>query len=231
MMKILNFTMKAALCLLLMFGTAQNAVSQVTIGSGNEPHPAALLDLNQGLVIEELENLSKGGLLLPRVALESLTLFAPLGAEEDRVAGMIVYNIANLPEAGLTPGLYYFNGERWRRMLASDANWFFMPTIALDMALTNGVPHTVNLWEKFQQQFLPITGAGRLIASEGAPDTFKPTLHDRVPTDFWFFVTTSDDEEPVFGGITVSAEGVMTYEVLEIPTDETFMNIIFVERY
>ena len=231
-MKALNLTAKAALCLLLMFGTAQNAVSQVTIGSAIEPHPAALLDLNQGLVIEEFENLSEGGLLLPRVRLVSLTSFAPLGVEEDgaTAAGMIVYNIADFPEAGLSPGLYYFNGERWRRMMASDANWFFMPTIVLDMAMTNGTPHTADLWEKFQQQFTPITSTGGLMtASSGAPLQFLPTIMERAATDFWFFVTVSDDE--VINVIEIDANGVMTYEVLEVPTDKTFMNIIFVERY
>ena len=228
-MKILNFTMKAALCLLLMFGTAQNAVSQVTIGSGNQPHPAALLDLSQGLGDDE--NLSEKGLLLPRVHLVSLTSFAPLGDDDAAglAAGMVVYNMSDLPEAGLTPGLYYFNGERWRRIVPADSNWFFMPTIALYMAPTNGTPREVNLWEKFQEQFTPITEpTGRLTASDGAP-SFLPAAMARNAADFWFFVTVSDDE--VINVIEIDANGVMTYEILEIPTDQTFMNIIFVERY
>ena len=228
-MKNFKLTAKAALCLLLVFGTAQNAVSQVTIGSVNVPHSAALLDLNQGLAVGDNENISDKGLLLPRVALESLTSFAPLGADADGIAGMVVYNIT--ANDYLTPGLYIFDGVRWRKLLASDANWFFMPTIAIDMALTTGTaPHTVNLWDKFRQQFTSVATGGRLIASEDAPLEFLSTVVERKATDFWFYVTTSNDEEPVFGDIKIYPDGRMTYEIIGIPTDETFMNIIFVEK-
>ena len=231
-MKKNNLTLKAALCLLLVFGTAQNAVSQVTIGSGIEPHPAALLDLNQGLSSLGVENLSEGGLLLPRVRLISLTSFEPLGTNENSIAGMMVYNITQAVDENLSPGIHYFDGARWRRMITSGtSNWFFMPSIALDMS--PGIHEDVNLFEKFQKQFWPrtTTGSGRLIGSENAlASAFPEMMTQRMATDFWFFITVSDDDPPVWGDITIDDDGNLEYQIIGVPTDETFMNIIFVER-
>lgn len=62
----------------------------------------------------ELEATNKG-LLLPRVALTSLTAAAPLSAH---VAGMVVYNTATAGTApnNVIPGYYYNNGSNWLRL-------------------------------------------------------------------------------------------------------------------
>ena len=229
-MKKFKLTIKTALCLLLVFGTAQHAVSQVTIGSGIKPHPAALLELNQGL--GDAENESTHGLLLPRVRLESLTSFAPLGYEH--VEGMIVFNLTDDSAENLAPGFYYSTGTRWMRLRSGTANWFYMPTIELDV--TPGT-RTIDLFARYKEQFMPFgefsdaAGVfGRKIASIGAPATFKLALGERQATDFYYFVTTSPDD--VIQVVDITAEGLMTITIADdaVVTENTFMNIIFVER-
>ena len=82
--------------------------AQITIGTNNDPHTGAVLDLQS----------SNMGLLLSRVALkENPTWFAlDFGAAEDTVAvklaaeGMLVYNIADVQSG---EGLYVWDGEKW----------------------------------------------------------------------------------------------------------------------
>jgi len=80
--------------------------AQVTIGSGLEPDADAILDLK-----EQVNGKSVKGLLLPRVALNSVTASYPL---TKHVAGMIVYNTVLNTE--ISPGLYFNDGSKWVRM-------------------------------------------------------------------------------------------------------------------
>lgn len=66
----------------------------------------------------EIEAVSKG-FLLPRVALTSTALSAPLGAH---VAGMTVYNTATVGTGitAVTPGQYYNDGTKWNRIVNSN---------------------------------------------------------------------------------------------------------------
>lgn len=66
--------------------------------------------------ILELESSDKG-LLLPRVALTSTTLSAPLAAH---VSGMTVYNTATTGD--VVPGIYSSNGTSWLAVAAQDAS-------------------------------------------------------------------------------------------------------------
>lgn len=78
--------MKKERCLLLtllMVLFFVEGYGQVTIGSGEEPHPGAVL---------ELKSNDKRGLLMPWVALEYNTRFAPVDGDGDTANGMLVYN-------------------------------------------------------------------------------------------------------------------------------------------
>ncbi|WP_025764434.1 hypothetical protein [Dyadobacter tibetensis] len=78
---------------------AQTKIKDGTVtGTSSLPNANAILDL---------ESANKG-LLLPRVALSSTTVAAPLSAH---VAGMAVYNTAT--SGDVTPGYYYNDGTRW----------------------------------------------------------------------------------------------------------------------
>ena len=105
--------MKKVYVLILLFITlgAASMNAQVTIGSLNQPHKAAILDLDA---------INKG-LLLPLVNLDTdPTVFVlELNEETEKLtaAGMIVYNIADV-QCG--PGIYYWNGSQWNALQACD---------------------------------------------------------------------------------------------------------------
>jgi hypothetical protein len=63
-------------------------------------------------------------MLLPRVALTSTSSFAPLTAH---VQGMTIFNTATAGD--VTPGYYFNDGTKWRRLLARGETW--MDTVAL----------------------------------------------------------------------------------------------------
>lgn len=81
-------------------------MAQVKIGDNpNSINPSSIL---------ELESATKG-LLLPRVALTSTTVAAPV---TNAVAGMHVYNTTD--NAEVQPGEYFFDGSAWVRLNSND---------------------------------------------------------------------------------------------------------------
>ncbi|MDR1962572.1 MAG: hypothetical protein LBQ50_02200 [Planctomycetaceae bacterium] len=95
------------LTLLILSAASMNA--QVNIGSVNDPHKGAILDLSQS----EL-NL---GLLFPKVYLFSTRDFTLPVDEGVDATGMVIYN----NNAGLSGGvgLYFWNGTEWKSMSAT----------------------------------------------------------------------------------------------------------------
>ncbi|HUH35746.1 MAG TPA: tail fiber domain-containing protein [Moheibacter sp.] len=103
--------MKKNVLLLSAFLTVNWAYSQVGIGT-DSPNPDALLELNA--------TDTKGGLLLPRVALTATTNAAPLA---EHVQGMTLYNTATTTGTNsVTPGYYYNNGTKWIKLEAGSGN-------------------------------------------------------------------------------------------------------------
>jgi hypothetical protein len=90
--------------LLIILGVA-SAKAQVSIGTANDPHAGAILDLQS----------NAKGLLLPHVELLDLEILqvGGSGAGEDLTAtGMIVYNI----NSNFCQGVYVWNGSQWRKV-------------------------------------------------------------------------------------------------------------------
>lgn len=198
------------------FFLTQVSYSQVTIGSAGEPNANALLDLRQ-------DGATTRGLLLPRVNLESEILSLPM---TDHVQGMTVFNLATSDDAvsaedRVSPGVYYNDGTRWVRLRPESINWFYMPSISIDVSVENPAP--IDLWQKYADQFQNIPAGN---ASPGAPTTFKNILQRG---DIYYYVTGYDDT--VFTIVSITEYGVLTYTVnLANVTEATFMNIVFVEK-
>lgn len=95
-----------------------SAHAQVTIGSGVAPDNNALLDLK-----ENADGTSSKGIILPRVALSSITSASPMDAF---VKGIVVYNTATAGTSpdNVTPGCYYSDGNKWISMGASINDWY-----------------------------------------------------------------------------------------------------------
>ena len=85
--------------------------AQVTIGSKDDPHASALLDLKS----------TTKGLLLPRVSLNDVGVFQLSDKEEEAstAGGMIVYNTNDLISGGNGKGVYVWDGEEWLQAFSS----------------------------------------------------------------------------------------------------------------
>ncbi|WP_025761171.1 hypothetical protein [Dyadobacter tibetensis] len=107
---------------------AQSKIKDGTVsGTSSLPNANAILDL---------ESANKG-LLLPRVALSSTTLAAPLSAH---VAGMAVYNTATTGD--VVPGYYYNDGSKWVAGVSAASStepWFNQATDAEANANTQSI--------------------------------------------------------------------------------------------
>lgn len=228
--------MKAKLAvLLLMFlivGGMGAVSAQVTIGSNNPPDENALLDLKQ-----ESDGSSSKGLLMPRVALEATNLAKPLTTH---IAGMTVYNTATspsgvLPENYVSPGFYYNNGSKWERLYLSASNWFYMPSIPIDVS-TSGT-FSRDLYLEYRKQFddsldsqtdpdtSPLPGT-QLVKSPNAPNPFTTNF---AADKLHYYVTGYDNT--VFSNLSIDADGKLTYTVnSDNVTAATYMNIVFVVK-
>jgi hypothetical protein len=105
----------------------------------------------------EMETTNKG-LLLPRVALTSTTVFAPLTAH---VAGMAVYNTATAGD--VTPGYYFDNGTKWVRV--ADANAAVSNLYTADGTLTGARTVTMGA------NNLSFSGTGKIGMGTTSPNT------------------------------------------------------------
>ncbi len=90
------------LALLMIGAVSMNA--QVTIGSQNDPHTGAVLDLQS----------TNKGLLLPNVSLQNVNSLNPLTGDLQKAKGMIVYNTNPDVVNGSGVGLYIWDGAKWR---------------------------------------------------------------------------------------------------------------------
>ena len=88
-----------SLLLVCVLGSCPSVFSQIKIGENPK-------SINADAMLE-IESVNKG-FLLPRIALVSTTLSAPL---KSFTGGMVVYNTSNSND--LTPGLYYSDGTKW----------------------------------------------------------------------------------------------------------------------
>lgn len=210
-----------------------NLNAQVTIGSNSEPNAGAVLDLISG---------ANKGMLMPRVALTSTRVFGPVVSTDGTVysnytnhtAGMTVYNTAtNNTDVGyeVSPGYYYNDGTKWVRLPSRYTNWFFMPSVSFDTS-TTGNGRTKNLYDLYLEQFtgkvttggvISSTPTGRFVSSAGAPTTIP---YVPAATDMYYYIT--DYDTAVFSGISITASGVMTYNVIGGATDCSYINIVFV---
>ena len=100
------------------------------------------------------------------------------------------------------------------------ARVFYPPSIAID-ASSNGTGRTVNLYTEYTDQFASVN----TVASAGAPAAV-PTY---AANELYYYVTYSD--ATVFDNISISAAGVMTYDIIGQPADyNSLINVVFVVK-
>lgn len=210
--------LKISLLLGAIFCLIQTTQAQVTIGSNQIPNANALLDLQQ-------EGVTKKGLLLPRVALENTTSFAPMSAH---VAGMVVYNTVKTGD--VTPGYYYNNGSKWMKLFSAEDSFFYMPSIVLPTDTNDPAYNStsslfeIDLYNSYATQFTftsSLPAGSNKVASD--PQAKLPVYQSN---ELYYFVTYYDDT--VFDDVKISNVGKLTYKLKNgfTYTDKTFMNIV-----
>jgi hypothetical protein len=226
------------LLLVLLIITCCSLQAQITIGSAKKPDGNALLDINEAKGTGE--NLSEKGLLLPRVELTDAHLAAPMA---QHVAGMIVYNTASSLTDGsvdamdyVSPGFYYNDGNRWQKLSLGTTNWFYMPSIAIDVTASGNF--TRDLYLEYLKQFTdtensitstesPVVGTPLISSLSGSNPSPFTTIFAADQLDY--YVTGYD--ATVFSGLSISADGKLNYTVNpNNVTGATYMNIVFVKK-
>lgn len=117
-MKLKAFNIGVSYLCMLLLCTQLDA--QVTIGSGYYPIQGSLLDLKEQNTLNEN---SKRGLLLPRVALKDIVKMDPCISSDEATTelknshiGLTVYNVTDSLIVGLCPGTYVWEGTHWTRL-------------------------------------------------------------------------------------------------------------------
>ncbi|WP_424001784.1 hypothetical protein [Maribacter sp. IgM3_T14_3] len=96
---------------------------------------------------------------------------------------------------------------------------FYPPSIEVDVA-TTGTGRTIDLHAEYMTQY-----GTPAVVSAGAPAAI-PTYTN---TELYYYVTYFDPT--VFANVSVSATGIMTYDVIAAPTDyNTLINVVFVAQ-
>ena len=215
-----NFLFKMAIVALLSINCAfLNA--QVTIGDNTPPQSYSLLEL--------ISNGNKQGLRLPQInSLQCDSLADLIKTAGDAAHGLQFYNTD-------INCVVYWNGRGFQD-LCSTRNWFYMPSIPLDVSRAGDFTYDLHL-EYFKQfadgdHLASITLGSPL---EGNPIISSPSaapylkVYDN-PINLDYYVIGYDAS--VFEEIEISNEGVLTYRIEhpENVTDATYMNIIFVVK-
>ena len=209
------------ICAFIVINITKSA-AQVTVGSLDTPN--ATLDVKS----QAANSASRDGIIAPKLtgdelARKSTTTYG------DNQNGALVYvtaaaSIAN--QTGKTvnvkaPGYYYYDSVNsvWIAFSKNKPEWFYMPP-----ALINTAPGTGKSIDLFAEYNTSVTHA---IKSGGAD--FSQVV-DPIGTaaNYDYYVVGYD--ETVFDHISISPEGVMTYDVVGRATEESYITIIFVRK-
>jgi uncharacterized protein (TIGR02145 family) len=123
--------------LLLIFLGVASVNAQVTIGSEDEPHPGAVLDLHS----------SDKGLRLPGVYLLDADVFQLSSTDASNAIGMIVYNTNPNMAKGYGKGIYVWDGSKW--MLISMIKGIAFPVTSIGIYSTSDLVQSgsiVDIW-------------------------------------------------------------------------------------
>ena len=102
---------------------------------------------------------------------------------------------------------------------ATNTRWFYAPSINIDASDTIS-NDTIDLYQEYFDQF-----SQPEIRSTGAP-TSLPYYN---ANELWYYVTYSDDT--VINNITIDANGVMVFDIIDVPFDNyTVINIIMLVK-
>lgn len=210
----------------------------------NTTDPKATLDIEA----RRSDNAKADGIIVPR--LSGAELHAKISTYTNAQKGTIVYVENASPQAGVSgdktsrvnkEGFYYFNGTSWHPVKSLASRTLYMPAVIFDTSVPG--TYTRDLYEEYKKQFqgnsVFITGenggaaigvpakqiqyTGGVISSNAS----KPTI-DVYSSDELTYYITYYDQTAFASGMTISADGKLTYTVQNSAPVYGYMNIVFV---
>ena len=232
-----------------------NVSAQVTIGAGEEPARAALLDLKNRKPDSENVTSESGGLILSRVKLSNRKTLDPFiksandpewnNASPDVVkklkdahAGLMVYNLY-VSATGETNediiferGIYVWDGVQWNMTKGGGLNgketqFFYMPPINIPLSSNPALPLKCDLYKEYADQF---TASANSSYVSNNPALTEIPKYTRAELDF---VITSYDNSVIeitkIENDVAAEKGTLYYKALSpTPPAGSFITIVFV---
>lgn len=184
----------------LLFMCAVNAKSQVTIGSQNDPHQGAVLDLQS----------TTKGLLLPKVSLSNVNILtvitSPTSAQKTSATGMVVYNTNASVTGGSGVGIYVWNGSQWA--ITSEA--IPVPVSVTGVSLNKGATFlTIGGTEKLTATVAPSNATNKNVSwsssNQSVATVSNGTITAVASGSVTITVTTEDGNKTATCSVTVAA--------------------------
>lgn len=195
---------------LLLF--AIGSYSQVGINT-KTPNASAALDINS----------TEKGILIPRMTtVQKLAISNP-------AEGLLVYdtNQKQIYQNIGTP-----TAPNWVTIgyTVQSNKFFYMPAFKIDVT-TKATGKTIDLYTEYKNQFTGSVNA-QFVSSTGAPKGVSATpAGSGIPyfanaSQLYYYITKYDDN--VISNVSIDANGIMTYDIIEKSTYKSFMNVVFV---
>jgi len=204
----------------LLLSVCSNLNAQVTVGSNKAPEAFSLLELisdgHSGLRLPQLTEAQRNAMT------DGTFKASPLSK------GLQIFNLDN-------GCMEYWNGSDWRSYCDNTTNWFYMPSIVIDVTTSGTFSRDLHL--EYKKQFCdsdnslvkmdsPLVGTPMVKSDAGAPNPFSKIYDD---VDLYYYVTGYDTD--VFSNISITSAGILTYTVnADNVSDATYMNIVFVVK-
>ncbi|PXV63367.1 hypothetical protein CLV62_11484 [Dysgonomonas alginatilytica] len=183
-----------------------NLQAQVGINTST-PNPSAALD-----VVSPNDN---QGVLIPRMTT------AQKIAISNPAPGLLVYDttskcISQNAGTGASP--------IWVCLSQKDnqSGFFYMPSIAVDASTIGVVATPLDLYAEYKKQFSNVASTARSVGSPASIPYFP------AATDLYYYITYYDDTTLKINSI--SADGKVSYQILQEADYKSFMNIVFVVK-
>jgi len=232
-----------------------NLSAQGTIGSGEKPVRAALLDLKGQNPDSENITSSTGGLVLPRVKLTGRTTLDPFidsGTDpewksadvnvvkklKDDHTGLMVYNLS-VSDPGETDenlifeqGIYVWNGTQWNMHKAGETRsvaekeFFYMPSFNLPLSGDPNLVLKFDLYEEYEKQFTQ-AGNSSFVSSDPSMTAIPKFGRDKLE----YVVTAYDGTviKEVKIDPSGATKGTLRYKCVSASAPaSSFINIVFV---
>ncbi|MDR1763105.1 MAG: hypothetical protein LBR64_04020 [Dysgonamonadaceae bacterium] len=203
---------------------AASVISQVTIGAMTSPKSTL------EVVGKATEATVSDGVIMPRITGDLLAAKNDAYGDDQNSAIVYVTEAASTP-AGKTinvtsPGYYYFDAAKdvWRRFVTDDS-FFYLPSFNLDVSVL-GIDSLDVYKDVYVHQFDKTLGAGPFVSSNPAL-TKVPGMYAADELD-WVVISY---DEAIIDVISISAEGMLKYEVLSAdPEPTSYINIIAIPK-